>query len=364
MNKFIPLEEIPAWRDQLREAGKKLVVTNGVFDLMHRGHAEYLAQAAALGDVLLVLVNDDASVTALKGPTRPIQTQDDRAAMLAALECVGAVTVFKGPVAADALRLAAPDVYVKGGDYTPETLNRDEFSALQACGSQIKILPLVPGCSTSNIVKRILAEKHAGEASRKDMTLDEKLQPIFKRRSIRKFLPRDVEQHEVALLLEAAMAAPSAKACYPAEFIVLEDQVLRKQVSECLPNGSFLAQSPMGILVCGDLSRACGNELRGWDGGIEFGASDLSRACGNELSYLIQDCSASVQNILLAASMLGLGACWLGVHPRQERMDALRALFKLPETIIPIACIALGWPSEEKLPRTNYEPEQVHMNAW
>ncbi|MCQ2403303.1 MAG: nitroreductase family protein [Lentisphaeria bacterium] len=342
MNKFIPLEEIPAWRDQLREAGKKLVVTNGVFDLMHRGHAEYLAQAAALGDVLLVLVNDDASVTALKGPTRPIQTQDDRAAMLAALECVGAVTVFKGPVAADALRLAAPDVYVKGGDYTPETLNRDEFSALQACGSQIKILPLVPGCSTSNIVKRILAEKHAGEASRKDMTLDEKLQPIFKRRSIRKFLPRDVEQHEVALLLEAAMAAPSAKACYPAEFIVLEDQVLRKQVSECLPNGSFLAQSPMGILVCGD----------------------LSRACGNELSYLIQDCSASVQNILLAASMLGLGACWLGVHPRQERMDALRALFKLPETIIPVACIALGWPSEEKLPRTNYEPEQVHMNAW
>ena len=342
MTKLIPLEKLPAWRDQLRATGKKLVVTNGVFDLMHRGHAEYLSQAAALGDVLLVLVNDDASVTALKGPTRPIQPQDDRAAMLAALECVGAVAIFRGPVAADALRLAAPDVYVKGGDYTPETLNRDEFAALQACGSQIKLLPLVPGCSTSNIVKRILSEKHAGEESKKTMTLDEKLQPIFLRRSIRKFLPRNVEQHEVALLLEAAMAAPSAKACYPAEFIVLADPALRKQVSECLPNGKFLAQSPMGILVCGN----------------------LSRACGNELSYLIQDCSASVENILLAASMLGLGACWLGVHPRQERIDALKALFQLPENIVPVACIVLGWPAEEKTARTNYSPDQVHLNAW
>ena len=139
--KIIAAEDLSAWRSRMRAENRRVVVTNGVFDLMHRGHATYLEQAAALGDCLLVLVNDDASVTALKGPSRPIVSEQDRAAMVAALECVGAVSVFHGPVAADALRAAAPDVYVKGGDYTVDSLNRDEFAALQACGAKIKNLP-------------------------------------------------------------------------------------------------------------------------------------------------------------------------------------------------------------------------------
>ncbi len=342
MKKIIPIEELPAWREAFRATGKRLVVTNGVFDLMHRGHAEYLAQAASLGDVLLVLVNDDASVTALKGPTRPINAEADRATMLAALECVGAVSIFKGPKATDALRAAAPDIYVKGGDYTPATLDRDEFSALQACGSEIKILPLVPGCSTSGIVKRILSETHSGEDVTKDVSLDKKLMPIFQRRSIRDFLPREVSTHDLGLLLEAAMAAPSAKACYPAEFILLTDSDLRKKIAAVLPNGSFLANAPAGILICGDIRRSCG-EL---------------------LSYLLQDCAACVENLLLAASMMGLGACWLGVHPRQERMDAIKNILSLPQEVIPVACVALGWTAEKKAPRTNYDPAQVHLNAW
>lgn len=341
MGKVISLDEVPVWREGLRKAGLRLVVTNGVFDIMHRGHAEYLASAASLGDRLLVLVNDDASVTALKGPGRPIQPAEDRAAMLAALECVSAVVVFHGMLATDALRASAPDVYVKGGDYTPETLNREEFSALQACGSQIKILQLVPGCSTTNIVKRILASE-SPEKSAEVKSLDSKLQPLFKRRSVRSFLPREVEEHEIGLLLEAAMAAPSARASYPAEFIVLNDKELKKKVAECLPNGAFLTSAPLGMIICGD----------------------ISRACGNELSYMIQDCSACVENLLLAASMLGLGSCWLGVHPRKERVDALRRLFGLPEEIIPVAAVALGWPAEEKAPRTNFQPEQVHLNCW
>lgn len=338
--KILAFDELAAWRKDLRAAGKRLVVTNGVFDIMHRGHAEYLAQAAALGDLLLVLVNDDASVTALKGPTRPIQPQRDRAEMLAALACVGAVCIFRGPKADDALRAAAPDVYVKGGDYTPETLDRDEFAALQACGSQIKILPLVPGCSTSAIVKRILADQKGENTA--TTTANDRLMPIFRRRSIRSFLPREISQEEVARLLEAAMAAPSARAGYPAEFLVLSDRDQRLAAAECLPNGSFLKDAPLGILVCGD----------------------IDRACGNEVSYLLQDCAACVENLLLAASILGMGACWLGVHPRQERMVALRKHFRLPEKVIPVAAIAIGWTTESKPPRTNYQPEQVHLNRW
>ncbi len=343
MEKIIPYEQLSSWREDVRRSGRRLVVTNGVFDLMHRGHAEYLAQAAALGDLLLVLVNDDASVTALKGPSRPLVPEADRAAMLAALQCVGAVAVFPGPQATEALRRCAPDVYVKGGDYTPETLNRDEFQALQACGSQIKILPLVPGCSTSAIVKKIReggANANSGETA--SSSLDARLQPIFRRRSIRAFLPRSVDQHDVGLLLEAAMAAPSARATYPAEFLVLQDAELRRRVSECLPNGKFLSQAPLGIILCGD----------------------KERSCHKEVSYLLQDCSACMENLLLAASIMGLGACWLGVHPNQDRIDALRTLFDLPEKILPVAAVALGWPSETKPPRTQYNPAQVHLNRW
>lgn len=337
--KIIPYDQLSPWREEIRRSGRRLVVTNGVFDLMHRGHAEYLSQAAALGDLLLVLVNDDASVTALKGPTRPLVPQEDRAAMLAALQCVGAVSIFPGPQATEALRRCAPDVYVKGGDYTPETLNRDEFQALQACGSQIRILPLVPGYSTSAIVKKIREE---GASSGEGASLDARLQPIFRRRSIRSFLPRSVDQHDVGLLLEAAMAAPSARATYPAEFLVLQDAEIRRKVSECLPNGKFLAQAPLGMILCGD----------------------QERCCHRELSYLLQDCSACMENLLLAASIMGLGACWLGVHPNQDRIDAIRKLFDLPGKILPVAAVALGWPSETKPPRTQYNPEQVHLNRW
>ena len=102
----------------MRDLGRRVVCTNGVFDLLHCGHVDYLARAAAFGDVLLVCVNDDAGVTALKGPSRPLNPSWARAAVLAGLESVGAVTVFPGERATEALRLAAPDVYVKGGDYT------------------------------------------------------------------------------------------------------------------------------------------------------------------------------------------------------------------------------------------------------
>lgn len=342
MGKIIAIDDLRAWRSQLRQSDRKLVVTNGVFDLMHRGHATYLAQAAALGDELLVLINDDESVTALKGPTRPIQPAEDRAYLLAALSCVSAVAVFHGQKATDALRTAAPDIYVKGGDYTPASLDREEFAALQACGSEIKILPLQEGCSTTNIVKKILTQKTDFADTGKSVELDQRLHCLFARRSVREFSAVPVEQPVMAALLEAAMSAPSARASYPAEFIILNDDKIRKAVSQCLPNGTFLANAPAGIVVCGD----------------------LSRACHGELSYMIQDCSACIENLLIAAAQLGLGGCWLGVHPNADRIANLRKLFNLPENIIPVSAIALGYPLKTPPARTNYRPEQVHLDQW
>ncbi len=342
-SKIIPIEKLASWREELRAANRKLVVTNGVFDLMHRGHATYLEQTAQLGDALLVLINDDASVTQLKGPSRPIQPEMDRAWLLAALQCVDGVCIFHGSQCTEALRLAAPDIYSKGGDYTPESLDRSEYAVLQECGAQIRILPLQEGCSSSNIIRRILAQRtEFGDASANDGSFNPRLECILSRRSVREFLPRAVGEEEIQGLMQAAMAAPSARAGYPAEFIVLDDPEQLAKVAQLLPNGGFLSRSPLGIIVCGDINQAC----RG------------------ELSYMIQDCSAAIENILIAARQLGLGACWLGIHPVAQRIDAIKQLFNLPENIIPISGIAIGWPVATPPPRTQYNPAKVHRNQF
>ena len=153
--KIISLQELPAWREALREAGQRLVVTNGCFDLLHAGHVTYLEQAATLGDVLLIGCNGDESVRQLKGPSRPLNSEADRALVLAALESVRAVAVFPEKRADNFLRLAKPDVYVKGGDYTPETLDSGERAAVESDGGEVVIIPLVPGKSTTGLIERM-----------------------------------------------------------------------------------------------------------------------------------------------------------------------------------------------------------------
>ena len=146
---------MPAWRDSLREVGKRLVVTNGCFDLLHAGHVIYLEQAAALGDLLLVGCNGDESVRQLKGEGRPLNPEADRALVLSALESVGSVVVFPERSAEDFLRLAKADVYVKGGDYTPETLDAGERVAVESGGGEVVIIPFVSGKSTTDIIQRM-----------------------------------------------------------------------------------------------------------------------------------------------------------------------------------------------------------------
>jgi nitroreductase len=165
---------------------------------------------------------------------------------------------------------------------------------------------------------------------------------IFSRRSIRTFTQREIPEPLLIDLLEAAMAAPSAVAKDPWHFIVLRSRVSLDQLAANLPNGKMLGEATAALVVCGD----------------------LAKAHDQQLSFLLQDLSAAIENILLAATALGLGACWLGIHPREERIAAVTRQFALPAQVIPVAAIALGWPAQEAAPRTRYNPACVHLERW
>jgi rfaE bifunctional protein nucleotidyltransferase chain/domain len=138
-----------------RAAGERVVLTNGCFDLLHRGHVRYLADAAELAEVLVVGLNSDASVRALKEPGRPLVPQDERAEVLAALACIDYVTIFDAPTAHGLLEAVRPDFYVKGGDYADRP--PPEAALARALGVEFRLLELVPGSSTSELIRRIRA---------------------------------------------------------------------------------------------------------------------------------------------------------------------------------------------------------------
>jgi rfaE bifunctional protein nucleotidyltransferase chain/domain len=153
--KLVSLEKLGTWRAALRAAGKKLVVTNGCFDLLHRGHVTYLEAAHNLGDALLVGLNSDDSVRELKGPGRPLNSEDDRAAVIAALQSVDAVCVFGDREALRLLSVAQPDIYAKGGDYTIDTINQDERRLVEQMGGKVVVIGGVPGKSTSALLEKL-----------------------------------------------------------------------------------------------------------------------------------------------------------------------------------------------------------------
>ena len=156
MNVVIPFSESSQIRMKLGLAdGQKLVFTNGCFDVLHAGHVRYLEGARQLGDALVVGLNGDDSVRALKGENRPINGEDDRAEVLAGLRSVDAVVIFPDVRATALIEKLRPDVYVKGGDYTVESLNAEERDVLQAIGCGIAFVPLVPGRSTTSTLAKM-----------------------------------------------------------------------------------------------------------------------------------------------------------------------------------------------------------------
>jgi nitroreductase len=165
----------------------------------------------------------------------------------------------------------------------------------------------------------------------------ELIQTIFSRRSIRKYTNEPVSEADIKTLLEAAMAAPSANNSQPWHFIVVTDRKTLDALAEAHPYGKMLAQATLAVAVCGDPAVS---------------------------GYWEQDCSAATENLLLAVAALGLGAVWLGVHPRDDRIAAVRRVLGIPETIAPLNLISIGHPAEEKGPRTQYDEARVHCGRW
>ncbi len=153
--KVLSATDLAACRDSLDQDGRRLVFTNGCFDLLHVGHVRYLQAARARGNALAIGLNADESVRALKGPGRPLNPADDRAEVLAALACVDYVTIFAEPRATTLLAQVRPHVYVKGGDYQLETLNPEEYAVLQTIGARIEFVPMVEGRSTTRTIERM-----------------------------------------------------------------------------------------------------------------------------------------------------------------------------------------------------------------
>ena len=154
-DKVVAWDQLTAWREAVRHAGRQLVVTNGCFDLLHLGHVTYLETARNQGDLLLVGVNADAAVKALKGQGRPVNAENDRALVLAALESVSAVTIFPDKTATEFLRRAKPDIYVKGADYTLQTMNQEERQVVESAGGKVMLLSFVEGRSTTATLKKL-----------------------------------------------------------------------------------------------------------------------------------------------------------------------------------------------------------------
>jgi len=168
----------------------------------------------------------------------------------------------------------------------------------------------------------------------------ETLKAIFTRRSIRKYSGNLVTDEQLEVLLRAAMHAPSARNKQPWHFIVIKDKDELKKIAESHPYGKMLQDAGAAVIICGD------------------------KIIEETESLLLQNCSAATQNLLLAAHDLGLGAVWLGLHPREERITSLREILKFPDHILPVSLISLGPPDEEKEDQDRYLVERIHINKW
>jgi nitroreductase len=165
-----------------------------------------------------------------------------------------------------------------------------------------------------------------------------RIENLFARRSVRKYTAEPVTDEQTKLLLKAGMAAPSASNLKPWHFITVTGRAALDHLAEVHPYGRMLHEAPLAICVVGDP----GINERFW----------------------VQDCSAATENILLAAVGLGLGAVWLGVYPRTDRVEAIRAALKIPTDLPPLCLIAVGHAAETPPPRTQYDPTRVHRESW
>ena len=163
---------------------------------------------------------------------------------------------------------------------------------------------------------------------------------ILSRRSIRRYQKEAVPAELINELLKAAMSAPSARNEQPWHFVVIQDRKILNEIPGFHPYSDMLREAPLAIAVCADLSLA-----------------------GDE-AYWVQDCSAATENILIAAQAKGLGAVWLGVYPRDDRVKDVQTLLALPQHVIPLSIVSIGYPAEKKPRASRYQDSRVHYNRW
>ncbi len=162
---------------------------------------------------------------------------------------------------------------------------------------------------------------------------------IFERTSVRYYTDEPVSNDDVQKLMKAAMAAPSAVNLQPWQFIVLQNPENLKKASRISPYSKVLEGAGLGVIVLGDLDRS-------------------------KEGYILQDCSAAVENMLLEAVTLGLGGVWLGVYPEQDRMDAITKMFDLPANLLPVCMVSIGHPRTKQLPRLKFDPAKIHYEKY
>lgn len=168
----------------------------------------------------------------------------------------------------------------------------------------------------------------------------ETMDTIRTRRSIRDYLTKSIEEQKVEMMLAAGMQAPSAGNQQAWQFVVIDDRQLLDKIAVIHPYATMCRQAPLAIMVCGDLR-------------LE-----------KHRDYWVQDCSAATQNMLLTACDLGLGAVWAGIYPRQDRVEAMKTLLKLPEQVIPLSLVVVGYPARPVEPINRFRADRVHRNGW
>nr|WP_320012169.1 nitroreductase family protein [uncultured Desulfobulbus sp.] len=168
----------------------------------------------------------------------------------------------------------------------------------------------------------------------------ELLEAIHTRRSIRKYLQKDIPEELVQQILAAAMMAPSAGDERPWQFIIVSEKEIKEQIKAAHPYAGMVVNAPLGILICGDLSKQ------------------------KHEGFWVQDCSAAMQNLLLAAHALGLGAVWTGIYPVEDRVKQCRTIFNLPEEIIPFGLAVMGWPDQSVKTPDRFDSSRIHHETW
>lgn len=182
-----------------------------------------------------------------------------------------------------------------------------------------------------------------GKEKETDMKENDFTEVIFQRKSVRNYTEKPVDRATLETLMRAGMAAPSARNLQPWAFVAVTDRAVLNQMAEGLPYAKMLEKAPAAIVVCGNLQKA---------------ATDV------DTNFWVQDCSAAAQNILLAAEAMGLGAVWTAAFPYQERIDVVVKALNLPENVIPLNVIPVGYPAGTDKPKDKYKPENIHWEKW